>query len=1507
MSQDIHLQILDGPGPASTTRDLVVGVEPVHLVGELARAIANYFGWPDAAQVRLIAMASGLSLDPEQPLAHAGLLSGQCLRLVRWSDGVANNRVPAWRGDTAGDGSAGGRSVGRSHQGLVLVRSGPDAGRRMALRASRAVIGRDRTCPIRLDDPRVSRRHIVVRRTANGYSVRPTPEARSPVTVNGLPITATTMVAGHDLIGIGTTTISVVDQRRVRPPGLGDHFGTVPFHRTPYHPTPIAGRVFDPIGDLPEEIEPVRFPYLGAIVPVLMGTMMALLFSPRFLLFAALGPIVTGVGFLEQRRRNAARYARAEERFERKLAARRVEIAGALQHERATRFVAAPDLLELAARARHRSSELWIRDRSAPDVLVFRLGLGDVDAKVAVRAETRGAETLRETVGSELAEIERIHSVPITVDAGRHSVVGLVGASADVVSVVSSLLCQTACLHSPDDVLVFAALDPSCRAPDWLKWLPHTRPEHSPLPCGALATNSEQTGRLLRDLLAVAEQRVSQHQESAGPSMSGRQWPRLVVAVDRRLDPDPAVVSRLGDLAHDAGITMLWLTTSRDRVPRQAEVVISCEPATSGQRSRVSFTDPAIASQSLDVDRLPADVAEEIAMSLAAVSDASTASASVTLPREVTLFEALGTDAVDGAWVQKQWQVDRGYSLPGPIGVCAGGPLVLDLVVHGPHALVGGTSGAGKSELLISLVGGLAAQNPPTKLNFLFVDYKGGATSSIFKELPHTGGCVTNLDAAVADRALRSLRAELNRRMDLFEGRAKDLAELIEHHPHLAPPSLVIVIDEFATLVSEVPDFLAGVVDIAQRGRSLGIHLVLATQRPSGAVNENILANTNLRISLRMLDAAESRHVIGGPEAAGIPTLFRGRGFARFGPGELVAFQGAWSGAIGHTEETVGPISVADFVASFEPSSRRKPEPAAVGPSGEAPGQGQLGDSRPPTLTQLDRLLAAIGAAAETEGCGPARAAWLEELPEAVTLRSLPSLARGGDGSAVAANADADRWPVAIGLLDEPDLQRRSVASLDLASGGGLLVFGTSGSGKTTTLRTLAQSACRSQTSGRSRVSFVVLDFASRHLADLEGHPDCAAIATGDDLEATTRVIVDLSQLLADRRSQVAATTRAGGDSPRFDRVLLLIDDYASLSQTFEGVGTPSSYYLWLEALHRLVVDGRQVGIHTAITAARRAAIKPSLLSAISNRIILRQADMSGFTEFGVPSSAVSSLELNPGRGFINGTTVVQVATESPNESGLTSGDQPISVHPEGPRAGLSDVDGPARLISRALSADIDPLDKPDKPLEIAIGRSDMGSEPVVVDLSANDLVIVGSPRSGRSTALLTVGQQLLEGGCEVWVIGPVGSPLDTLETARVTFGKAQELVPSLHELADLLDGLSQNPTLDQIRDVVLLIDDYDLLEDPVLDQPMGRLLSAGVRFVASTTELRSYSANAFATEMRKSRAILYLQPAGDRQLAELTGTTVRLRPGLPLPAGRGVLLVNRAATVVQVANAQPR
>ena len=332
------------------------------------------------------------------------------------------------------------------------------------------------------------------------------------------------------------------------------------------------------------------------------------------------------------------------------------------------------------------------------------------------------------------------------------------------------------------------------------------------------------------------------------------------------------------------------------------------------------------------------------------------------------------------AVIAARWR-GNGRSTFAVLGETYDGPFGIDLRKDGPHALIAGTTGSGKSELLQTIVASLAIANRPDEMTFVLVDYKGGSAFADCVQLPHTVGMVTDLDPHQVERALASLSAELTRREHtLAAAGAKDIEDyqpLVDRRQARPLPRLVLVIDEFASMVRDLPDFVSGLVNIAQRGRSLGIHLILATQRPSGVVSADIRANTNLRIALRVTDAAESADVIGAPDAASISKATPGRAYVRLGHGSLVPFQAGRVG--GRRPGAEATTTARPWVTPLSWSALGRPEPSP-------PAAGRRADQE---ITDLKILVEQIQYAAKGLRVPGQPSPWLPPLPPMLQLADI--------------------------------------------------------------------------------------------------------------------------------------------------------------------------------------------------------------------------------------------------------------------------------------------------------------------------------------------------------------------------------------------------------------------------------------------------------------------------------------------------------------------------------------
>jgi DNA segregation ATPase FtsK/SpoIIIE, S-DNA-T family len=1439
-------------GPDGSVEDVELDASPDSSQAEVVSALAHELGLPAPTETA-VCRRTAVKLEGETPLGAANLAQGDELLL--------------------GSGRLDGAVVAPPYPRLRVV-GGVFAGREAPLPPGEHSVGRDAHCAIAIDDPSLSSVHLELTVAVHGGVTIVDAGSRNGTSVEGeqlVPGQPRPLAAG-EVVQAGRTLLSVAAPSPPSGPSTVEPDGRIPLNRPPRVRRTLEDAV-RPFPAPPGDPQRSRLPLGASLIPLALGIALYLVTRfPMMLMFAALSPLMAVSTFVEDRRSGKKGFVRQRREYRRKLASLRDELARERARETAVRRESSPSPSELLERARRLEPSLWDRRPGDADFLALRLGNADEPAHLTVKLDAGGSEELRREAEKLASWYARVPCMPVVAELGEVGVVGLCGPESVVDGLARWLVAQAAALHSPRDLVLVAALaEERLDGWDWLKWLPHVRSETTPLALH-LTVGRQGARSLLEALRSLVGERRREAEGAYGVG-ARRSGPAVLLVLDEDVAPErPLVAEVLGEAA-EHGVAAIWLGRERRDLPGDCDGIVEVAEGTH-RLSYTSTTDGAV-HDDVTPDGLGVEHARELALRLAPVRDTSAARAGGVVPERSPLLDVLGVEEPIPAWVGARWDAEAD-TLGAPVGVSAAGPFRIDLRRDGPHALVAGTTGAGKSELLQTLIASLAAAHPPTRLTFLLVDYKGGAAFKDCVDLPHTVGLVTDLDGHLAQRALVSLNAELRRRERILaDAAAKDLPDMERRDPERAPASLAIVIDEFAALAREVPDFVEGVVDVAQRGRSLGLHLVLATQRPSGVVSENIRANTNLRMALRVNEPAESSDVIGAPDAARIARDRPGRAFARTGHGELTELQTAYAGGVSRREADGGAgVVVRPF--RFE----REREPLAPGASNE-----------PGAATDLGLLVDAIGQTARDRELRHPLSPWLPPLEALIPLASLPDPdSEGRDASALAA----------LGLLDEPQRQRQRPYVVDLESEGSVLVYGASGAGKTALLRTLACSLAARSAPGS--LQLYGLDFATRGLLSLEALPHCGSVVPGDDQERVTRLFAFLRRTLERRKvlfAQRGAFTlseyrRAGGDA--LPRIVVLLDGYAGFAAAFERVNLGEL----VEALPRLVADGRPLGVHFAITADRRGAVPNALGGIVPTKVVLRMADEDEYAALGVPLKSVRNAHLPPGRGFLAGGLELQCA--------LVGDDPTGEGHGRAVRALADELAARHRERAPAIEPlptrlERDSLPSAPRPLTAVLGVGDAELEPVTIELAGRHFLVVGPYRSGRSTALETLVRSLRGGTpeLELHLLAPRRSPL-------VQAGVWDSIAEGV-EACEAAARTFQEELAGRANPVVVVVDDgeelAESLEAAALELLVRRGRDSRVRVLAAAERQAAQRAfGGWLRELRKEEHGLLLDPDPDVD-GEILGARLPRRTNPVFPPGRGYLVERGVVELVQVATAR--
>ncbi len=1086
--------------------------------------------------------------------------------------------------------------------------------------------------------------------------------------------------------------------------------------------------------------QPLPWPFL--MMPLVMGPVLYLVFQRwQMLIFMGLMPLMALANFASGRTQAKRRYNNEFAEYTQRMRRAQQQALVALQEERAARRRDFADPGEILVTAVGPRARLWERRRTDPDWLVARVGTADQPSSVTIKTP------LRERHEGDL--VWTAPDVPVTVELAEAGVTGIAGPARRAIA--RWVLGQVATLHSPVDVELVLLTTPDTEADwRWARWLPHLRPEDGAEELAQVGVDEATTQARIAELARELDRRLAATRENRGAAS----FDPLLVVLDgsRRLRLLPGMIPLL-----QAGpsVQMYFLALDEDHrlLPEECRAVVQADEP--WMTVRVTEQDVV---EAVRPDLVGPAWAERLARALSPVRDVSTEDAAATIPTSSRLLDVIRLDPPTGEGVLERWR-RTGRTTTAVIGEGADGLFAVDLVRDGPHGLVAGTTGSGKSELLQTLIASLAVENRPDEMTFVLVDYKGGAAFKDCNRLPHTVGMVTDLDGHLTSRALESLGAELRRREhQLAAADAKDIEDyLAARGPDDPPmPRLLIVIDEFAALVAELPDFVTGLVDIARRGRSLGVHLILATQRPAGVVSAEIKSNTNLRIALRVTDATDSTDVIEAPDAAHIAKSTPGRAYARLGHSSLIPFQSSRVGGRPRGEGRVADVRL------------RGMEFATLGAAPPALPQAEEDASVP---TDLAALVAAAQEASRLSGIPTPPSPWLPPLPESLTLDDV--LAEFPD-----AVPSADRLVIPLGMVDLPSEQRRGVATYDLAEGSHLAVAGAPRSGRSTVLRAVAGAIGRYLSPEDVHVYGV--DCGNNALLPLVALPHVGAVVSRDQTDRMDRLTARLRGLVSQRQqllaeqgfADVAEQRRHVPPEQRLPYVVVLFDRWEGFFQAYDALDGGRLVQAW----QQLIQEGAAVGLRVVMTGDRSLTLG-RMSTLLDDKMVLRMIDPSDFQAVGLTPREVPT-SMPDGRAFRgDGARETQVAllAEDPAGTAQVAALQAIGREAQRRFADLPRERRPFRVDvlpvrvtlreARELAAEEQAAGRrvPATALPVAVGGDTLGVRYLDAVEHGPAALVTGARRSGRSTVLRTLAVGALERGWNVIVVTPRVSPLRDL------------------------------------------------------------------------------------------------------------------------------------------------
>ena len=948
---------------------------------------------------------------------------------------------------------------------------------------------------------------------------------------------------------------------------------------------------------------------LKLIIPPLMMigvTILITLIQPRGIyILATVGMSITTMifsirGFFKNRKKYKADKKERIDLYHLYLKDKAMELTRLEREQKEGMNYHFPTVLELTDLVESYNHRIYEKTPLHFDFLYYRLGLGKLPTSYELnygQRERSGKKDALEEEGYALySRHKKIPDMPIPANLS-HGPVGYIGPRNLVLEQLQLLVMQIATFHSYHDVQFITILPEEEKEQwSWMRWLPHAKLQE--LNVRGFVYNQRTRDQVLNSLNQILKLRRSQKEETSHKESTLFHPHYVVLVTDEKLILDHVIMEFFTEDPTDLGCSLVFVEDVMSSLSENIQTVINIKDRNTGQ---LVMEEGVLKETDFRLDHFPVDYDKErIARTLAPLNHLQNLKSSI--PDSVTFMEMYEAETFEDLQVSSRWEKNAPYkSLAVPIGLRGQGDLVqlnLHEKAHGPHGLIAGTTGSGKSETIQSYILSLAVNFHPHDVAFLLIDYKGGGMANLFKNLPHLLGTITNLDGAQSMRALASINAEIHRRERLFRefevNHINQYQKKFKNGEAKEPlPHLFLISDEFAELKANQPDFIKELVSIARVGRSLGVHLILATQKPSGVVDDQIWSNSRFKIALKVADRSDSNEMLHTPDAAEITQT--GRAYLQVGNNEVYElFQSAWSGAdyqpekddMGIEDHTIYLINelgqyeiLNEDLSGLEDADEIKEVP-----------------------TELDAIVHNIQLMCEEQQIPPVPQPWLPPLKERITLEELEEV------QPTVAWEQEKPLSVLLGMADIPQAQKQEAVSINLAKDGHVLLYGSPGTGKTTFLQSAGMDLARKFSP--KDLTMYMMDFGTNGLAPLSKLPQVADTMLLDQTEKISKFVRIMEKEL-NRRKKLLSDYGVGtlelyrqASGQKEPAIVILLDSYEAIKEeTYEAE--------LFKLLVRISREGLSIGVHLLMTAGRQTNLRAQLYSNFKHQLSLPQNEAS--------------------------------------------------------------------------------------------------------------------------------------------------------------------------------------------------------------------------------------------------------------------------------------------------------